>query len=97
MAIRPKTELKSAAPRSGVPKGDLEQYGVWVKAEPQDIVEEAAAPPVAEESFLSPDEEKLLGSFDAEFDLPGPAEHPDLSTLPSIDDMTTIESSHLDE
>ncbi len=97
MAIRPKTELKSAAPRSGVPKGDLEQYGVWVKAEPQDIVEEAAAPPVAEESFLSPDEEKLLGSFDAEFDLPGPGEEPDLSTLPSIDDMPTIESSLLDE
>ena len=67
MAIRPGTD----------PKSELEQYGVWVKAEPQDIVDEAPgfgdtsselsvdSASVPEESFLSEDEEKLLGSFDS--------------------------------
>jgi len=85
MAIRPNTDAKRAAPRSEAPKAELEQYGVWVKAEPQDIVEEASlasgdfdfdlpseTPSVQEEAFLSADEEKLLGEVDAELE-PAPA------------------------
>jgi pilus assembly protein FimV len=116
MAIRPNTDPKSAVPRSGAPKGELEQYGVWVKAEPQDIVEEAAvasgdfdfdlpaeAPPLADESFLSADEEKFLGEVEAESaeEVSGDsakaqgAEMP-LSPLPSMDDIPGIEDSLLD-
>lgn len=78
MAVRPDATTKGAAPLSAHAEDDLEQYGVWVKAEPQDIVEEPEAlsleasefadqkTPEAsrEESFLTEDEEKLLGSFE---------------------------------
>ncbi len=70
MAIRPDNDP------NGAPKGELEQYGVWVKAEPQDVIEDVAIPgpplseALSEESFLSEDEEKLLGSFDSEFRSP---------------------------
>jgi hypothetical protein len=57
---------------------DLEQYGVWVKAEPQDIIEEpevvsledsdfgipSAEPLSAEDNLLSAEEDKLIGSFE---------------------------------
>lgn len=101
MAIRPDSEPKSASPRSGAPKGELEQYGVWVKAEPQDVIEEVAVPgagesefelPVdsislSEESFLSEDEEKLLGSFDSEFEIPSESTAGEPSRLPDIEDI----------
>jgi pilus assembly protein FimV len=115
MAIRPDNDPKSASPRSGAPKGELEQYGVWVKAEPQDVIEEVAAPAseefdlgpsldsssMPEESFLSEDEEKLLGSFDSEFEsaeesppsLMGAQE--DTGPLPDIEDMPALEESML--
>jgi hypothetical protein len=87
MAIRPGTDTKS----------ELEQYGVWVKAEPQDIAEEGAvsegaglsgeSPAVSEEAFLSEDEEKLLGSFDSEFEMEKDAETlPNLEDIPSLDE-----------
>jgi pilus assembly protein FimV len=109
MAIRPDNDPNSAAPRSGAPKSELEQYGVWVKAEPQDIVEEVASPgaagmdfdfpgesaSVSEESFLSEDEEKLLGSFDSEFDsAPSPSAE-ETGPLPDIEDMPPLEESLL--
>ena len=90
MAIRPNPESKSASPRSGAPKGELEQYGVWVKAEPQDFIEEASAPvardldfdisgdtsPVPEESFLSEDEENTGLCYDCvERAVPSSSEH----------------------
>jgi len=110
MAIRPDTDPKNASPRSGAPKGELEQYGVWVKAEPQDIVEEVALPEggdldfdipvesttVAEESFLSADEEKILDSFDSELDSPSlssPLE--DTGPLPDIEDMPPLDDGFL--
>ncbi len=69
MAVRPDATTKSAASKPAKAEDDLEQYGVWVKAEPQDIVEEPESVQlersgVAEESFLTEDEEKLLGSFE---------------------------------
>jgi hypothetical protein len=78
MAVRPDTTTKSAAPSTANTEEDLEQYGVWVKAEPQDIVEEPEDIPLdasdfdipmgepvqGEDSFLTEDEEKLLGSFE---------------------------------
>jgi len=103
MAIRPDTDSKSPAPRSGAPTGELEQYGVWVKAEPRDIVDEAPQPragdldlelpgessSIPEEAFLSEDEEKLLGSFDADF---GDAEPlSEEARLPDIEDLPPIE------
>lgn len=107
MAIRQNPDSPSASPRSGAPKGELEQYGVWVKAEPQDIVEEAALPlgdfdlpeepeTKADATFLSEDEEKLLGSFDAEFETAPAAAGADLSALPSIDELPEIDETLLD-
>lgn len=107
MAIRPDPEPKSASPRSGAPKGELEQYGVWVKAEPQDVAEEISIPDsgdsdfdlpleaasVPEESFLSADEEKLLGSFDTEFEPSSESES--VGPLPDIEDMPPLEESLL--
>ena len=94
MAVRPDATTKSAAPLPANSEDDLEQYGVWVKAEPQDIVEEPEAlhlenddfsipldsPPgsPAEESFLTEDEEKLLGSFDELYNDLGSAQPGDL-------------------
>ena len=101
MAIRPDTDPKSASPRSGAPNGELEQYGVWVKAEPQDVIEEVAMPgfgdssPLPEESFLSEDEEKLLGSFDSEFEATSSATADEPGPLPDIEDMPPLEESLL--
>jgi len=109
MAIRPDNDPKSAAPRSGAPQSELEQYGVWVKAEPQDIVEEVAASgavdmdfdfpgesaSLPEESFLSEDEEKLLGSFDSEFDSATSLSAEESGPLPDIEDMPPLEESLL--
>jgi pilus assembly protein FimV len=100
MAIRPDPEPKSASPRSGAPKGELEQYGVWVKAEPQDVIEEVAVPgagdldfdipgdsaSLPEESFLSEDEEKLLSSFDTEFEIPSESTAKEPGPLPDIEE-----------
>ncbi|MGA2546052.1 MAG: hypothetical protein ABSF43_05865 [Rectinemataceae bacterium] len=102
MAIRPDPEPKSASPRSGAPKGELEQYGVWVKAEPQDVIEEVAVPgagdldfdlpgdsaSLPEESFLSEDEEKLLSSFDTEFEIPSESTTEESGPLPDIEDTS---------
>jgi hypothetical protein len=109
MAISPDTEPKSASPRSGAPKGELEQYGVWIKAEPQDIAEDAVLPGsvnmdfeipgessvVPEESFLSEDEEKLLGSFDTEFEDIAKSDDEESGPLPDIEDMPPLEESLL--
>jgi len=78
MAVRPDTTTKSAAPISANTEEDLEQYGVWVKAEPQDIIEEpevvsledsdfgipSAEPLSPEDNLLSAEEDKLIGSFE---------------------------------
>jgi len=110
MAIRPDPDPKSASPRSGAPKGELEQYGVWVKAEPQDVIEEVAVPgsedmdfdlpqdtaSLPEESFLSEDEEKLLGSFDSEFETPSGSSADESGPLPDIEDMPALEDSLLE-
>jgi pilus assembly protein FimV len=106
MAIRPDTDSMSAAPRSGAPKGELEQYGVWVKAEPQDILEEVNLPDVedlnfdiptessseSDEPFLSAEEESLLGSFEADDTSQGV----ETSPMPTLDDMPPLEESLLD-
>jgi hypothetical protein len=100
MAIRPDIDPKSASPRSGAQKAELEQYGVWVKAEPQDVIEESSAPlsgdlsfdlsdgssPVAEESFLSAAEEKLLNTFDEEFEASQTGPLPDIEDMPELDE-----------
>jgi hypothetical protein len=109
MAIRPNNDPKSASPRSGAPESELEQYGIWVKAGPHDIIEEVAASgsidmdfsfpgesaSVPEESFLSEDEEKLLGSFDSEFDSKASSEAEESGPLPDIEDMPPLEESLL--
>ncbi len=115
MAKRPETDPTREAPKPGSSKGELEQYGVWVKAEPQDIIQDAPAPFAAEfdatlhgesdlipeESFLSEDEERLLGSFDSEFETAGFEESPprspmDEGTLPDIEDMPPLEEALLE-
>jgi pilus assembly protein FimV len=104
MAIRSDNDPSSAEPRSGLDSGDLEQYGVWVKAEPRDILEgngssladdidfdlPVESPALSEESFLSEDEEKLLGTFDADFEAPAQAvpSSMDLGPLPDIEDIS---------
>jgi hypothetical protein len=108
MAIRSDNDPSSAAPPSGIESGDLEQYGVWVKAEPRDILNEngeslsdfglpSEPSAVTEESFLSEDEERLLGTFDSEFDSNQSAEDfsSDLGPLPDISDA--VPSSKTDE
>ena len=103
MAIRPDTDSKSPASRPGASNGELEQYGVWVKAEPRDITDEGVVAETAdldfdlpvetaslpEESFLSEDEEKLLGSFDADFESNSSSEAP--SSLPDIEDLPPLD------
>ncbi len=105
MAIRSDKDPSSAAPHSGLDTGDLEKYGVWVKAEPRDILDSAGgstlddldldlpseASPVSEESFLSEDEERLLGTFDAEFGSSplSEASASDLGPLPDIEDASS--------
>jgi len=99
MAIRPDPESKSASPRSGAPKGELEQYGVWVKAEPQDVIEEIAVPDdstsLPEEPFLSEDEERLLDSFDSDFEMPSESSTDESGPLPDIEDMPSMDDSLL--
>jgi hypothetical protein len=120
MAVRPDSTIESAAPRHDVSDTELEQYGVWVKAEPHDIVEESGAkgaepldisefdlpsdaPALPEESFLTEDEEKLIGSFD-EIDSSGgteeaslpldtelEAEAPKTEAFPDIEDLPPLE------
>jgi hypothetical protein len=109
MAIRSDNDPSSAAPHPGIETGELEQYGVWVKAEPRDILEEngmslpgdidfdlpAESSPVSEEAFLSEDEERLLGTFDADFEAPlkeGPSAA-DLGPLPDIEDIPSRDGS----
>ncbi len=109
MAIRPDSDPKNASPQADPPEGELEQYGVWVKAEPQDVIEEVAAPDSSdldfdipgilasppEEAFLSEDEEKLLGSFDADFEAPAGSRSDESGPLPDIEDMPPLEESLL--
>jgi hypothetical protein len=117
MAVRPDATTKSASPVPPKPEEDLEQYGVWIKAEPQDIVEEPEAiqleasdfdiPSISsfkeEESFLTEDEEKLLGSFETldegdesppraegameNFDSEGSDGIPGIENLPPLEDF----------
>jgi hypothetical protein len=116
MAVRPDSTIESAAPRHDVSDTELEQYGVWVKAEPHDIVEESGAkgaepldisefdlpsdsPALPEESFLTEDEEKLIGSFDEidssggteEAPLPLEAAAPKAEAFPDIEDLPPLE------
>jgi hypothetical protein len=97
----------SATTTPGAPKGELEQYGVWVKAEPRDLEEEASglgaseldfeisdvSNPVPEESFLSEDEERLLSSFDSE-----PSSETvstETGPLPDIEDMPPLDDAFM--
>lgn len=120
MAVRPDSTIESAATRHDDSDTELEQYGVWVKAEPHDIVEEpdtkgveslgisefdlpSDAPALPEESFLTEDEEKLIGSFD-EIDSSGGTEETPLpleseakaesakaDAFPDIEDLPPLE------
>ena len=83
---------------------ELERYGVWVKAEPQDVIEEPeteyeildAEPETTagdvstepDEAFLSEEEETLLGGFDLPEDETPAAEMPSLGG----EDILTIET-----
>ena len=108
MAARPETDPKGKRPQPATDKDELEQYGVWVKAEPQDIAAEPEgssglevdfdlpeeSETLPEESFLTEEEERLLGSFgdiDAEEGSselsPIPEPDSDFSTLPEIEDF----------
>ncbi|MDA8409938.1 MAG: hypothetical protein M0001_06040, partial [Treponema sp.] len=68
MAARPDTAHDGKSNRPPARRDDLERYGVWVKAEPQDIALEPESPEAGDtaggESFLTEEEEELLGSFD---------------------------------
>jgi hypothetical protein len=81
MAIRPDNDPRSSTPRSGAPKGELEQYGVWVKAEPQDIIEEIALPDSGDLDFNIPTEDVSSSG--------------DIGPLPDIEDMPPLEESLL--
>jgi hypothetical protein len=108
MAARPETDPKGKRPQPATDKDELEQYGVWVKAEPQDIAAEPEgasglevdfdlpeeSETLPEESFLTEEEERLLGSFgdiDAEEGSselsPIPEPDSDFSSLPEIEDF----------
>lgn len=116
MAVRPDTTTKSSTPGPAKTDEDLEQYGVWVKAEPQDILEEPeilslgsgdfdlpsdeSLPGV--DSFLTDDEEKLLGSFDsldstteasfeAEETLSTPKSYSDISDIENLPPLQDFE------
>jgi len=74
---------------------DLEQYGIWVKAEPQDVFEEpegdSSSPfvealeekSVPNESFLTEEEEKLLGADEESSESPQEV-FPGESDIPSL-------------
>lgn len=102
MAVRPDSTTQTDS--------ELEQYGVWVKAEPHDIAEEPSTkdvgasefdlpsdtPALPEDSFLTEDEKKIIGSFD-EIEAGsetkpegGEAKAPsDLEDLPPLEDFET--------
>ncbi len=85
---------------------DLEQYGVWVKAEPRDVFEEPESEslsPFAEErsiqndSFLTEDEEKVLDAGEEPSGLPerelSDMESPgDSEDIPNIPDIEKFDS-----
>jgi len=108
MAARPESASPGKRPRTATSKDELEQYGVWVKAEPQDIATEPESlsdqdtdfslpdldEPRQEESFLTEEEERLLGSFDDIETEAAPAAEDrlpevdaDFSSLPDIEDF----------
>ena len=109
MAIPSDTDPKNQASHSGAQKGELDQYGVWVKTEPHDIAEETAvsfpddldfepskeSETFPEESFLSEEEEKLLGSFDSEFE--NIVRESEQGPLPDIEDLPPLEESMLED
>ena len=68
MAARPDIAPDGKSNRPSTKRDDLERYGVWVKAEPQDITPEPEISVddlgLPEESFLTEEEERLLGSFE---------------------------------
>ncbi|MEI6874056.1 MAG: hypothetical protein WCL50_02885, partial [Spirochaetota bacterium] len=115
MAARPDSDTKGKLPNPAAQKDELEQYGVWVKAEPQDIAlepegsagfdddfslpEEGKALP--EESFLTAEEERLLGSFGDIDESEGssdslPEPEADFSLLPDIEDFDDSSSATLE-
>ena len=73
---------------------DLEQYGVWVKAEPQDVLEEPDseepsllsealdAAPVIDESFLTDEEEVFLSTSEI------PSLHEEELTIPDLEESS---------
>lgn len=116
MAVRPDTTTKSSTPAPAKTDEDLEQYGVWVKAEPQDILEEPEILSLGSvdfdlpsdeslpgaDSFLTDDEEKLLGSFDsldstteasleAEEPLSSPKGYSDISDIENLPPLQDFE------
>ncbi len=103
MAARPEADSRKAAPRAASPQGELEQYGVWVKAEPQDIIEEPEAAAeetldlspresaVPEESFLTEEEEELLGSFEELAEESPREEGPVESSALGLEDLPPLE------
>jgi hypothetical protein len=108
MAARPETDPSAKRSSPSTKKDELEQYGVWVKAEPEDIsgdddlemgLDDFSLPEdgdsLPEDSFLSEEEEKLLGSFDDIEESPSGASSavkvPDLEddfmSLPDMEDF----------
>ncbi len=102
MAVRPDSTTQTDS--------ELEQYGVWVKAEPHDIAEEPSTkdvgasefdlpsdtPALPEDSFLTEDEKKIIGSFNeietGAGSKPGTEEakaSSDLEDLPPLEDFET--------
>ncbi len=105
MAARPDTTHDGKSTRPQARRDDLERYGVWVKAEPQDISpepESGASPEgsPSPESFLTDEEERLLGSFSdidtsdaASLEITGGAQSDDIfESLPEIEDFETSDS-----
>lgn len=82
------------------PETELEKYGVWVKAEPQDVIEEPETEhsilgslPQADEAldspddgdaFLTPEQESLLG------DMPSLDEDEDMASFGADEDIPTL-------
>ena len=102
MAARPDIAPDGKSNRPAARRDDLERYGVWVKAEPQDISLEPESAEslegtleIPEDSFLTEEEERLLGSFDdADGGTAKTDERPELgaqddifSSLPEIEDF----------
>lgn len=98
MAVQRETghESKSAAavPKSGATplspeESELEQYGVWVKEGPQDIIDldKEIAPEGSDGDSLTSEEEELLGSLEesAAEEGPGPMARPEEIELENLD------------